>query len=167
MRVVVAAGAGALIEIGCPGIGLMTIAGEVADGVAELLVTRPAETDDTAFAGLSRGWGHTGQAGQGLRSAEAAATVGDFGQRRAARTVPLRGRVLKMCWSTWAASSWLIWTVRAFICCASVVSTAASARVIWACAVSSPSDDKESNYQARSARSERSERRNQTGKLCR
>ena len=67
--VVVAAGAGPVVEVGGPGAGVAGVAGEVADGVAELLVDRPAEGDGLSLpdwrvegatparqAGL-RGWG--------------------------------------------------------------------------------------------------------------
>jgi hypothetical protein len=77
--VVVAASAGLLVEVGGPGVCLAAVAGEVADGVAELFVAGPAQTDSTALAGLSDGRSHAGQAGQGVRRGEAAAAVADFG----------------------------------------------------------------------------------------
>jgi hypothetical protein len=79
MRVVVAAGAGVLVEVGGPGVGLAAVAGEVANRVAELFVAGPAERDGAAFAGLSGGRGNTGQADQRVRGGEAAAAVADFG----------------------------------------------------------------------------------------
>src|SRR5215211_2456631 len=81
VRVVVAAGAGALLEVGGPGVGVAAVAGEVADGVAELFVAGPAETDATAFAGLSGGRSHPGQAGQRVGGGKAAAAVADLGQQ--------------------------------------------------------------------------------------
>ena len=77
--VVVAAGAGALVEVGGPGVGLAAVAGEVADGVAELFVAGPAETDNAALAGLSGGRSYPGQADQRVGGGEAAAAVTDFG----------------------------------------------------------------------------------------
>ena len=43
VRVVVAAGSGSVVEVGGPGAGSSAVAGEVAEGVAELFVGRPAE----------------------------------------------------------------------------------------------------------------------------
>jgi hypothetical protein len=56
----VVVGAGALVEVGGPGVGLAAVAGEVADGVAALFVAGPAETDNATLAGLSGGGGHAG-----------------------------------------------------------------------------------------------------------
>jgi uncharacterized membrane protein len=81
LGVVVAAGAGALVEVGGPGVGLAAVAGEVADGVAELFVAGPAETDNAALAGLSGGGGHAGLADQRVGGGEASAAVPDFGQQ--------------------------------------------------------------------------------------
>jgi hypothetical protein len=79
--VVVPAVAGALVEVGGPGVGLAAVAGEVADGVAELFVAGPAETDNAALAGLSGGGGHAGLADQRVGGGEASAAVPDFGQQ--------------------------------------------------------------------------------------
>ena len=49
---VVAASSGALVEVFGPGVGSAAVAGEVAQGVAEFLVGRPAEGDGLDFAGL-------------------------------------------------------------------------------------------------------------------
>ena len=81
VRVVVAASAGALVEVRGPRVGLAAVAGEVADGVAELFVACPAETDSAALAGLTGGRSRAGQAGQRVGRGEAAAAVADFGQQ--------------------------------------------------------------------------------------
>src|SRR3954452_15320430 len=51
--VVVATGSGALVEIFCPGVGSAAVAGEVAQGVAQLFVGRPSEGDGLDLAGLA------------------------------------------------------------------------------------------------------------------
>ena len=53
MGMVVAAGSGFGVEVGGPGVGVVGVAGEVDDGVAELFVDGPAERDDFDFAGLA------------------------------------------------------------------------------------------------------------------
>src|SRR5262245_55238759 len=53
VRVVVAAGSGTGVELGGPGVLVTAVAGEVADGVAQLLVHGPAERDDAGLAGLA------------------------------------------------------------------------------------------------------------------
>src|SRR5215218_11134687 len=80
VRVVVAAVAGPLVKVGGPGVGVAAVAGEVTNSVAEVFVTRPAEIDGAAFAGLSSGGGNTGQAGQGVGTGKAAAAIADLGQ---------------------------------------------------------------------------------------
>jgi hypothetical protein len=65
--VVVASVAGALVEVGCPGVGVSAVAGEVGDGIAQLFVAGPAEGDGSEFAGLSGRGGGAGEAGQGFR----------------------------------------------------------------------------------------------------
>ena len=54
--VVVAAGDGAVVEVGRPGVGSAAVAGEVADGVAELFVCSPTESDV-----LIRRWAYRGR----------------------------------------------------------------------------------------------------------
>src|SRR5215467_2828372 len=81
VRVVVAAGDGSAVEVGSPGVGANGVAGEVADGVAELLVGGPAEPDGTVLAGLASAGGDAGQAGQGIRGREAGAAVADLSQQ--------------------------------------------------------------------------------------
>src|ERR1022692_1323226 len=76
VRVVVSAGDGFAVEVGGPGAGVAGVAGEVAQGVAELLVGSPSERDGLDLARLpGRGGhpGHPGQAGQGVAGGEAAA----------------------------------------------------------------------------------------------
>src|ERR1022692_3450243 len=55
--VVAAAGDGLVVEVGGPGAGGMGVPGEVAQGVAELLVGSPAEGDGFDLAGLPGGGG--------------------------------------------------------------------------------------------------------------
>src|SRR5215207_4465930 len=79
--VVVASGSGAVVEVGGPGVGVAGVSGEVGDGVAELFVAGPAESDRAEFAGLSgRGCGAC-QAGEGFGGGEAGAAVADLGQQ--------------------------------------------------------------------------------------
>src|SRR5256886_2139169 len=80
MGVVFAAGDGAAVEIGGPGVGADGVAGEVADGVAELFVGGPAEADGAVLAGLASAGGDAGEAGQRLGRREAGAAVADLGQ---------------------------------------------------------------------------------------
>src|ERR1022692_897644 len=79
VRVVAAAGDGLVVEGGGPGAGPAGIAGEVAQGVAQLLVGSPAERDGLDLARLAGGGGDPGQAGQGVAGGEAAAGVADLG----------------------------------------------------------------------------------------
>jgi hypothetical protein len=53
VRMIVAAGSGFGVEVGGPGVGVVGIAGEVDDSVAELFVDGPPERDDFDFAGLT------------------------------------------------------------------------------------------------------------------
>jgi len=62
--VVVSAGAGAVVEVGGPGVGSSAVAGEVADRVAELFVGGPTESDVCDLARLAGGGGDPSQAGQ-------------------------------------------------------------------------------------------------------
>src|SRR3954471_19741044 len=81
LRMIVAAGDGALVEVGGPGVGVTGVGGEVADGVAQLLVRGPAEADGLDPARLAGGGGDPGQAGQGVGGGEAAAGVADLGEQ--------------------------------------------------------------------------------------
>lgn len=51
--VVVSSGDGAVVHVGGPGVGVSAVAGEVGDGVAELFVCGPTESDVFDFAGLA------------------------------------------------------------------------------------------------------------------
>lgn len=62
--VVVAAGSGAVVQVGGLEVGSAAVAGEVADTVSELFVCRPTEPDVGDFVGLAGGAGDAGQAGQ-------------------------------------------------------------------------------------------------------
>src|ERR1700722_7702378 len=77
---VVAASSGSVVEVGGPGAGVARVAGEVGDGVAELLVAGPAEGDCAHLAGLAGGGRGAGQAGEGLGGGEPGAAVADLGQ---------------------------------------------------------------------------------------
>ena len=76
--VVVAAGAGSLVEVVGPGAGAAGVAGEVGDGIAELFVTRPAEGDGAELAGLAGGGCG---AGEGFGGGEPGAAVADLGEQ--------------------------------------------------------------------------------------
>lgn len=80
--VVVAAGSGAVVQVGGLEVGSAAVAGEVADTVAELFVCRPTEPDVGDFVGLAGGAGDAGQAGQ------------QFGLRRRAGRVVRRSSAL-------------------------------------------------------------------------
>ena len=81
MGVVVSSGAGAVVEVGGPGVGVSAVAGEVGDGVAELFVCGPTESDVFDFAGLAGGGGDAGQAGQRFGGGESGAAVADLGEQ--------------------------------------------------------------------------------------
>ena len=53
MAAIVAAGAGAVVEVGGPGVGVAGVVGEVAEGIAEFSVAGPAESDGAHFARLA------------------------------------------------------------------------------------------------------------------
>ena len=71
----------ALVEVGGPGVGVVGVAGEVAEGVAELFVGCPAEGDGFDLAGLAGRGRDAGQADQGLGGGEPPAGVADLGQQ--------------------------------------------------------------------------------------
>src|SRR6478736_2015190 len=79
--VVVAAGASAAVEVLGPGVGAAGVGGEVGDGVAQVFVARPSESDRTHGARLAGGGGDAGQACQCLGGGESAAAVADFGEK--------------------------------------------------------------------------------------
>ena len=79
--VVVSSVAGVAVELVGPGVGAAAVAGEVGDGVAELLVAGPSEADAVAFPGRAGAGGDAGQAGQGLGAGEAGAAVTDLAEQ--------------------------------------------------------------------------------------
>ncbi|MGC5021282.1 hypothetical protein ACLQ2U_22470 [Micromonospora sp. DT47] len=81
MGVVVAAGSGALVEVGRSGVGVVRVAGEVDDGAVQLFVDGPPDRDDLDFAGLAGGGRGVGQAGQGLWGGEASSGIADLGEQ--------------------------------------------------------------------------------------
>ena len=81
MGVVWAADDGAVVEVGGPGIGASEVAGEVGDGVAQLFVAGPSESDAADLAGLSGRGCDSGQAGQRFGCGEAGAAVADLGEQ--------------------------------------------------------------------------------------
>src|SRR5512147_3050150 len=81
VRMVVAAGQGAPVEVGGPGVGAAAVGGEVADRVAQLFVGGPAEPDGARPAGLAGGGGDPGQAGQRLWGGDPGPAVADLGEQ--------------------------------------------------------------------------------------
>jgi len=79
--VVVASGAGSVVEVGGPGVGVSGVGGEVGDGVAELFVAGPAEADGAELAGLAGRWCGAGEAGECFGGGEAGAAVTDLGEQ--------------------------------------------------------------------------------------
>src|SRR4029079_5617941 len=86
--VVVAAGDGAIVEVGGPGVGPSGVTGEVGNGVAQLFVARQAESNATDLAGLSGRGCHAGQTGQRFRCGEAGAAVTDLGKQSGGADAP-------------------------------------------------------------------------------
>jgi hypothetical protein len=97
VRVVVAPGKGVGVELGCPRVGHAAVAGEVADGVAQLFVDCQRKLTTLTLPD----WRVEGAApakqnrasGVGNRARQSPISV----SRRAARTRPERGRLVKMC----------------------------------------------------------------------
>src|SRR5439155_7152097 len=81
VRMVVAASDGVAVEVGSPGVSASGVTGEVADGIAELLIGGPAEADGAVLAGLACAGGDAGEAGQRLRRGEAGPAVADLGEQ--------------------------------------------------------------------------------------
>ena len=79
--VIVSAGAGAVVEVGGPGVGSSAVAGKVADRVAELFVGGPTESDVCDLARLAGRGGDPGQAGQRFGGGVAGAAVADLGEQ--------------------------------------------------------------------------------------
>lgn len=80
--VVVSSGDGAVVAVGGPEVGSAAVTGEVADGVAELFVCGPTESDVFDFAGLTGGGGDASQAGQRFGRGETGSAVPDLGEQR-------------------------------------------------------------------------------------
>src|SRR5680860_1417735 len=76
-----AGGGVAVVDGGGPGAGSAAVGGEVDDGVAQFLVTGPAERHDVVAAGLSGGWCGAGEGGEGGFGGEPAAGVADLDQQ--------------------------------------------------------------------------------------
>jgi len=74
-----AAGAGALVDVGGPGVVVAAGVGEGADRVAEVVVAGPAEAGAFGFAGFD---GDGGLAGVGGEGGVAVAAVADLGEHR-------------------------------------------------------------------------------------
>ena len=140
MGVVVAPGAVALVEVGRPGVGVVGVAGEVDDGAAQLFVDGPAECDDLTLPD----WRVEGAAparqvsASGVGNRPRASPIS--ARSRAARTVPDRGREVKMAASGWSASWWAICWSRVLIWPRIAVSAATQAGVIYARAAPSVPD---------------------------
>src|SRR6266536_227667 len=79
--VVVATGAGLLVQLGGPGVDVAGVGSEVAYRVAELLVRTPPEDHRLDLAGLTGRGSNPGQAGKGVRGGEPAPGVADLGQQ--------------------------------------------------------------------------------------
>jgi hypothetical protein len=90
--VVVASGAGTVVEVGGPGVGAAGVAGEVGDRVVELLVAGPAEADGSQLAGLAGRGCRTGQAGQRFGGGETGAAVADLGEQAGCADAPGAGQ---------------------------------------------------------------------------
>jgi len=70
VRVVLAGGAGVLVDLGGPGAGMPAVVGEGGDRLAESVVARPAEVHGPVRAGfLSPNFRDLGQANPGLTCA--------------------------------------------------------------------------------------------------
>ena len=132
MGVVVAAVSGTGVEVGGPWVGSAGVAGEVGDGVSQLFVAGPAESDRADLAGLAGGGSDAGQTSQGFGGGEGARQSPISARSRAARTRPERGSDVKMWASACNASCSLIWVDKVLICSVRVINTVSSARVVWA-----------------------------------
>ena len=137
VRVVVAAGDGPTIEVGRPRVGADGVAGEVADGVAELLVGGPAEADRTEPAGLASAGRDAGEAGQGVGGREASAAVADLGQQAGGADPAGAGQAGEDVGVGVQRELLSICSERSLICWTTVLSAARKARVTWAWAAPS------------------------------
>src|SRR4029079_4327671 len=78
--VVVASGAGALVDVVGPGVVVAAAVGEDADGVAEVFVAGPAEAGDLLFAGFDCDGGLAGDRFERGAGLVAVSVVADLGQ---------------------------------------------------------------------------------------
>ena len=92
MRVVLAAGAGSVVDGRGPGAGVPGAVSEVADGVAELAADRPPEGAGDMRAGLAGDRADPGQPGEGLRVGETGPAVSDLGQQPGGAQCPGTGQ---------------------------------------------------------------------------
>ena len=81
MGVIAAAGAGALVDVVCPGVPVSGAVGEDAHVVAQALVAGPAEGGVAALAGLDRDGGLAGVGGERVVGRVAGAVVADLGEQ--------------------------------------------------------------------------------------
>jgi len=79
--VVVASGAGLVVQLSGPGVDVAGVGGEVTQRVPRLLVRTPAEDHGFDLAGLAGRGCDPGQAGEGVRGGEPASRVTDLGQQ--------------------------------------------------------------------------------------
>src|SRR5690349_6499286 len=125
------------VDAGGPGVGHPAAVGEVHHGGAEFLAAGPAEYGLAALAGLAGRRAGPGERGQRVVGGEPLPAVPISASRLAARMVPERGRLEKMCRSGCAASTLPISASSTVICALRALSMATSARVI--CPRASPS----------------------------
>jgi hypothetical protein len=89
---VMAPGAGLLVEAARSGIDVAGVGGEVAHRVTQLLVRALPEHDGSHLAGLAGGRGYAGQAGQRIRGRESASGVTDLAQQSCGPNGPGAGQ---------------------------------------------------------------------------
>ena len=118
---------GAVVEVGGPGVGVAGVVGEIADGVAQVFVAGPAKPEER----ILPDWRVEGATPARQSSASG---VGNRARQfpisaksRAARMVPERGRLVKMCASAWVANCAPICLSSVLICSTTVVSVATNA----------------------------------------
>ena len=93
VRVVLTAVPGLVVDGRGPGAGVPGVGGEVADGVAELMADRPPERAGGVAAGPAGDRRGPGERGWRPGAGEPGPAVADLGSCRAARRVPVRGRL--------------------------------------------------------------------------
>src|SRR5439155_16482088 len=129
VRVVVAARAGALVDVVGPGVVFAACVGENADGAAQLFVAGPAEAGDFLFARLDGDRGLAGDRFERAAGGVAFSAVADLGEQFSGGDDGLGSRKSerKMWPSVWASRAPAIWLVRSLICSTSGLSAATSA----------------------------------------